>query len=146
VVSIDLPSGIHTDTGEVLGIAVKADYTLCLGLWKQGLFQDQALEYIGKLERLDFGIPSQIIETILGKNPPVTIFNQDLCKKYLPLPRPLLTHKYQQGNLLLICGSSRYAGAAILAGLGARASGVGMLTIAVPESLKLLLNSPLPEA
>ncbi len=146
IVSIDIPSGIHTDTGEILGTAIKATYTLCLGLWKQGLFQDQALEYIGKIERLDFGIPSQIVENILGKNPPVQLLIRDLAQTYLPLPRPLLTHKYHQGHLLLICGSSRYAGATILAGLGAKVSGAGMLTIAVPESLKLLLNSQLPEA
>ena len=69
-----------------------------------------------------------------------------LAKQFLPLPRPLLTHKYQQGHLLLVCGSLRYAGAAILNGLGARASGVGMLSIAVPKSLKSLVIGQLPEA
>jgi ADP-dependent NAD(P)H-hydrate dehydratase / NAD(P)H-hydrate epimerase len=146
VVSVDLPSGIHTDTGEVLGTAIKATYTLCLGLWKQACFQDQALAYLGKVERLDFGIPPQIVKDVLGEIPPVQIMTKTLAKKYLPLPRFPLTHKYEQGNVLLICGSSRYAGAAILSGLGARASGVGMLTIAAPHSLKLLLNSQLPEA
>jgi ADP-dependent NAD(P)H-hydrate dehydratase / NAD(P)H-hydrate epimerase len=50
------------------------------------------------------------------------------------------THKYQQGHLLLIVGSEQYAGAAILAGLGARSTGVEMLSIAVPKSLKYLLS------
>jgi NAD(P)H-hydrate epimerase len=67
-------------------------------------------------------------------------------KALLPLPRPAVTHKYKQGHLLLICGSRKYAGGAILTGLGARGSGVGMLSIAVPESLKPLLVSHLPEA
>jgi NAD(P)H-hydrate epimerase len=62
------------------------------------------------------------------------------------LCRPLLTHKYKQGHLLLICGSRRYAGSSILTGLGARGSGVGMLSIAIPESLKPLLVSQLPDA
>jgi ADP-dependent NAD(P)H-hydrate dehydratase / NAD(P)H-hydrate epimerase len=146
VVSVDLPSGIHTDTGAILGTAIKATHTLCLGLWKQGLFADQALEYVGQIERLDFGIPVSIIQEVLGDLPPVQRITQEIAQNNLPLPRPLLTHKYQQGHLLLICGSSRYAGAAILSGLGARASGVGMLSIAVPSSLKLLLNSHLPEA
>lgn len=146
VVSVDLPSGIHTDTGEILGTAVKATHTLCLGLWKQGLFQDQALPYLGKIHLLNFGIPSQLTTSIFQNNQSIRLLTTEFAQTVLPLPRPLLTHKYQQGNLLLICGSSRYVGAAILAGLGARASGVGMLTIAVPKSLKLLLNSQLPEA
>lgn len=146
VVSIDIPSGLHTDTGEVLGVAVKATYSLCLGLWKRAYFQDSALDYTGKAERLDFGIPTQDIWAILSDTPQIQHITQPLAQSFLPLPRPPITHKYQQGHLLLICGSRRYAGGAILTGLGARASGVGMLSIAVPESLKPLLLSHLPDA
>lgn len=146
VVSIDIPSGLHTDTGEVLGIAVRATNTLCLGLWKLGFFQDQALEYLGKVERIDFGIPVNDVWAILSQPASIQKMSQAIAQQYLPLPRPLVTHKYKQGHLLLICGSRRYAGGAILAGLGARASGVGMLSLAVPASLKPLLVSHLPEA
>ncbi len=146
IVSIDLPSGIHTDTGEALGTAIKATHTLCLGLWKQAFFQDQALEYIGTAARLDFGIPVTDIEAVIADSARVQQITNTLAKQFLPLPRPLLTHKYQQGHLLLVCGSLRYAGAAILNGLGARGSGVGMLSIAVPKSLKSLVISQLPEA
>lgn len=146
IVSIDLPSGIHTDTGEILGIAIKATHSFCLGLWKLAFFQDQALEYLGKVERLDFGIPKKVVKEIISDSSSIKIVTPNLVKRSLPLSRPLLTHKYQQGHLLLICGSRRYAGGAILTGLGARASGVGMLSIAVPQSLKPLLVSHLPEA
>ncbi|MGF1489290.1 MAG: NAD(P)H-hydrate dehydratase [Prochloraceae cyanobacterium] len=145
-VSIDLPSGINTDTGVVLGTAVKATHTLCLGLWKLAFFQDAALEYIGKAERIDIGIPPTDVWSIASQPPSVRKITPDLVKKYLPLPRPKLTHKYQQGHLLIVCGSRRYAGGTILTGLGARYSGVGMLSIAVPESLKPLLVTHLPEA
>ncbi|MGE5658164.1 MAG: NAD(P)H-hydrate epimerase, partial [Actinomycetota bacterium] len=47
ILSIDLPSGLHTDTGEVLGTAIRATHTFCLGLWKLAFLQDQALDYIG---------------------------------------------------------------------------------------------------
>ncbi|MEB3309297.1 MAG: NAD(P)H-hydrate dehydratase [Snowella sp.] len=146
IVSIDIPSGIHTDTGEVLGIAVQATHSLCLGLWKLAYFQDQALPYLGKVDRIDFGIPASIVNEVLDPASLIQLVTPDLFQRSLPLPRPVLTHKYQQGHLLLICGSRRYAGGAILTGLGARASGVGMLSIAVPESLKPLLVSHLPEA
>lgn len=146
IISIDLPSGIQTDTGEVLGIAVEATHTLCLGLWKRAFFQDQALKYIGTVSRLDFGIPTADVWAIIPHPAPIQKITISLAKHFLPLPRPLVTHKYQQGHLLLICGSRRYAGSAILTALGARASGVGMLSVAVPESLKSILVSHLPEA
>ena len=146
VVSIDLPSGINTDTGEVLGGAIKATHTFCLGLWKQAFCQDIALEYLGQSEKIDFGILPHHIGAVLSKPIPIKRMEQDTALKLLPLPRNLVTHKYDQGHLLLICGSRRYAGAAILTALGARASGVGMLSIAIPESLKSLLVSQIPEA
>ena len=146
VVSIDLPSGIHTDTGEVLGTAVVATHTLCLGLWKRAFFQDQALAYIGTATRLDFGIPTVDVWSVIPHPAPIQQITTSVVKQYLPLPRPPVTHKYQQGHLLLICGSLRYAGGAILTALGARASGVGMLSVAVPESLKPILVAHLPEA
>jgi len=146
VFSIDLPSGIHTDTGEILGCAIRADYTFCLGLWKRACLQDGALEFLGKVELVDFDIPLGDIEAVLGQSSRCYRITQERAIAGLPLPRPLLCHKYKAGHLLLVCGSQEYAGSAILTGLGARASGVGMLSIAVPQSLKPLLVPQLPEA
>ncbi|MEA5616524.1 NAD(P)H-hydrate dehydratase [Cronbergia sp. UHCC 0137] len=146
IISIDLPSGLHTDTGEVLGTGIRATHTLCLGLWKLAFFQEQALEYIGQAELIDFDIPLADIQAILGNELKIKQITTKTALSTLPLPRPPVTHKYKQGHLLLICGSRRYAGGAILTGLGSRASGVGMLSIAVPESIKPLLVSHLPEA
>jgi len=145
ILSIDLPSGLHTDTGEVLGTAIRATRTFCLGLWKLGLLQDQALDYVGTAELIDFDIPLADVHAVLG-SPRIQRITRASAIATLPLPRPPVTHKYKQGHLLLICGSRRYAGGAILTGLGARASGVGMLSIAVPESLKPLLVAQMPEA
>ncbi len=197
VISIDIPSGIHTDTGEILGTAICATYSLCLGLWKLAYFQDQALPYLGKVERIDFGIPFQMVSSILTphqgeskiftetiaqqffpssnlekrnqgdnkiftetiaqqffpssnldrRNPAkIKIFTETIAQQFFPSSKPVITHKYQQGHLLLICGSNRYAGGAILTALGARSSGVGMLSVAVPKSIKPLLVNHLPDA
>ncbi|MGB3513987.1 MAG: NAD(P)H-hydrate dehydratase [Microcoleaceae cyanobacterium] len=146
IFSIDLPSGIHTDTGEILGTAICATHTFCLGLWKQAFLQDQALEYIGTAELIDFDIPLKDITAILGEFPKIERITKTSAIANLPLPLPPATYKYKNGNLLLIAGSHRYSGAAILTGLGARATGVGMLSIAVPESIKSILNIHLPEA
>jgi hydroxyethylthiazole kinase-like uncharacterized protein yjeF len=146
IVSIDLPSGIHTDTGVVLGNSIKATHTLCLGLWKKAFFQDHALEYLGQSSRIDFGLVQHHIKSVLPQPLPIKQMTKAIALGLLPLPRPAITYKYRQGHLLLICGSRTYTGAAILTALGARASGVGMLSVAVPESLKPLLTSHLPEA
>jgi hydroxyethylthiazole kinase-like uncharacterized protein yjeF len=146
VVSIDLPSGLHTDTGNALGTAICATHTLCLGLWKKACLQEQALEYLGRSELVDFGLPLADVTAVLGETPTLRRITPELALQALPLSRPSSTHKYKQGHLLLICGSRAYMGAALLAGLSARSSGVGMLSIAVPESLRLLLIGQLPDA
>ena len=181
IFSIDLPSGLHTDTGEVLGTAIRATWTFCLGLWKLAFLQDSALEYIGKSELIDFDIPLADIWAILGNPPEIKQITsyfvgagsatlmlpidrpdkpaptsrpfrprmKDISKPAptgLPIPRLPTNHKYKNGHLLLIAGSQTYTGAAILAGLAARASGVGMLSILVPKSLKFVITPLLPEA
>ena len=146
IFSIDVPSGLHTDTGRILGVGVRATYTFCLGLWKLGLLEDQALEYIGEAELIDFDIQYADVQAVLGEYPRIKRITTASALSTLPLPRQQVTHKYKEGHLLLICGSRRYSGGAILSGLGARASGVGMLSIAVPQSLAATMVSHLPEA
>ncbi|MEM6501932.1 MAG: NAD(P)H-hydrate dehydratase [Cyanobacteria bacterium P01_C01_bin.89] len=143
ILSIDLPSGIHTDTGAVLGTAIEATQTFCLGLWKRSFLQDAAIAHQGKATLIDFDLPLDDIRAVLPAPNPKRITPETWCR---PAKRSPLAHKYTQGHLLLIVGSQTYSGAAILAGLGARASGVGMLTIAVPASLKPILTDQLPEA
>lgn len=146
VVSLDLPSGLHTNTGQVLGIAIQATHTLCLGLWKRAFCQDIALPYLGQSHRINFDIPPFALDAVLGNEPPVRRINPPEALARLPLPRPVNIHKYRVGQLLIVAGSRQYAGAAVLAGLGSRASGVGMLTLAVPESLRWMVVAQLPEA
>jgi hydroxyethylthiazole kinase-like uncharacterized protein yjeF len=146
IISIDLPSGLATDTGEVLGVAIRARHTLCLGLWKLGLLQDPALPWTGESHLLPFDIPPSAIAATLTETPPLQRLSAKAAIAALPLPRSPIAHKYKAGHALLVAGSHRYAGAALLAGQGALASGVGMLTLVVPASLKLAVSSQLPEA
>jgi NAD(P)H-hydrate epimerase len=64
----------------------------------------------------------------------------------LPIARNPIAHKYEVGHLLLVVGSQKYGGAALLAAMGAKATGVGMLSIAVPNSLKSLILAQVPDA
>ena len=99
VFSIDLPSGLHTDIGAALGTAIRATHTGCLGLWKRAFLQDQALDYIGKAELIDFDLPLADIQAVLGNSPPVQRITRAGAIARLPLPRPAATHKYKVGNI-----------------------------------------------
>ncbi|MCM8776481.1 MAG: NAD(P)H-hydrate epimerase [Candidatus Omnitrophica bacterium] len=61
VVAVDVPSGLNSDTGEVMGVAVKAALTGTLGLPKQGLFIGDGPAYSGKIRVIDIGIPREIL-------------------------------------------------------------------------------------
>ncbi len=146
VYSIDLPSGIHTDTGQVMGTAIEATRTACLGLWKRAFMQEAALKYLGECDLVGFDIPLTAIEQVASQLPMARrLVRSQMIPSLLP-ERPATMYKYTAGHLLLIAGSCQYAGAALLAGLGAIASGVGMLTLAVPDSIRLALLPQLPGA
>lgn len=150
VVSIDLPSGIHTDSGDVLGIAIQAETTLCLGLWKRACLQEAAQPYLGQTVLIDFDIPLKNIDAVLGtdphSHPQVRRLTTERALQTLPLKRSPVAHKYTVGQLLVIAGSRQYSGAALLTGHGAMASGVGMVTLVVPESMRALAVAQLPGA
>ncbi|MDX2271853.1 MAG: NAD(P)H-hydrate dehydratase [Cyanobacteriota bacterium] len=143
ILSLDLPSGLHSQTGHPLGSCIRAEVTYCLGLWKVGLWQEAAQPYVGRLERIDIGIPAFALNAVLPDAPPLHLLPS--IPPFLPPPPAPTTHKYRQGSLLLIGGSATYGGAAILLGLGSRYSGVGMVTLALPASLHLLGLHWLPE-
>jgi NAD(P)H-hydrate epimerase len=148
LVSIDVPTGLCSDTGRVLGEqAARADLTLCIGLWKQGLVQDPALRWVGRLERIDLGFP----RALLAQLPPGQTLGLGApglgALDGAQAPRPTVdpaAGKYQRGRLLVIAGSDTYRGAAHLALAGASASGVGSLRAVVPSAVASQLWMVLP--
>ena len=131
VVSIDVPTGLCPNSGEpFFDIAVKADYTLAIGLNKIGLTQDSALPFVGELHHIDVGVPTNKLSKIEKKIFQVTY--RDL--KNIDLPSlPKNSHKYKRGRTLLIVGSEKYPGAAYLALKGAISSGAGFISAVLPE-------------
>jgi len=146
VLSIDLPSGIHTDRGDIMGVALQTTHTFCLGLWKRGLLTETATPYVGKLERIGFDIPEQFINQVLGEEHSLWLIEPQILHNRLPIARNPIAHKYEIGHLLLVVGSQKYGGAGLLTAMGAKATGVGMLSIAVPHSLKPLILAQVPDA
>ncbi len=131
IVSIDVPTGLCPNNGSPLfQNAVKADYTLVIGLNKTGLIQDAALPFIGELHHIDIGVPRNQLSKVERKIFKITY--QDI--KQIELPSlPKNTNKYERGRTLLIAGSEKYPGAAFLALKGAVASGVGSVSAILPE-------------
>jgi len=130
VISIDVPTGLCPDKGQpFLDNAVRADYTLAIGLYKIGLIQDSALPFIGELHHIDIGIPTSKLSKIDKKIFKVTY--KDI--KNIDLPSlPKNSNKYQRGRTLLIAGSEKYPGAAYLALKGAISSGAGFISAVLP--------------
>lgn len=131
VISIDVPTGLCPDKGEpFFNNAVKADFTLAIGLNKIGLIQDSALPFIGDLHHIDVGVPIGKLFKVDKKIFKVTY--KDL-KNFDSPSLPKNSHKYKRGRTLVIAGSEKYPGAAYLALKGAISSGAGFISTVLPK-------------
>ena len=143
LIAIDGPTGLCADTGQPLGSsAACAALTLAIGLIKQGWLQDPALRWLGRLERIDLGLPAPLLRS-LPPQQPLALGPADLPIAPWPSADPAAS-KYQRGRLLVIAGSPAYRGASQLALQGASASGCGSLRAAVPAVLAEQLWSVQP--
>jgi hydroxyethylthiazole kinase-like uncharacterized protein yjeF len=145
LVAVDSPTGICSDSGRLLGrVAARAHTTYVIGLLKMGLVQDSALAWVGRLERIDLGVPPRLLET-LPADQPLGLHPGDFAT-LPPLSLNPSAGKYGRGRLLVVAGSDRYPGAAVLAMRGADASGCGALQAAIPQALAEGLWMWLPHA
>jgi len=145
LVAIDVPSGLDDTSGAPLGATTAmAATTYTIGLIKRGLVQDGALAAVGRLQRIDLGLPAPLLQNLEAATP-LGLSAAD-CGSGVALLPPLdpAASKYERGRLLVIAGSDAYRGAALLALLGADASGLGSLRAALPQSLAAGLWQQLP--
>lgn len=140
-ISLDIPSGIQADSGEILGCCVQAQLTVTFALPKLGHFLYPGASYVGNLKVVDIGIPQQVISQ-------EGIRRFLLHSSHLPfsLPQPPQDcHKGSRGHLLLFAGSTGMTGAAALAALAALRGGCGLVTLGIPSSLNSILEAKLTE-
>ncbi len=148
VVSVDIPSGIDADNGQVLAPAVKAHLTVTMCLPKLGLFLYPGKLHAGKVRIADIGIPYHLLK----ENSRTWLVEENDIRANLPL-RPPDGHKGTFGTCAIIAGSRGYSGAACLAAMAAVRAGAGLVRLAYPQGLTSIIESrvaepvkhPLPE-
>ncbi|HKW86049.1 MAG TPA: NAD(P)H-hydrate dehydratase [Nitrospiraceae bacterium] len=142
VTAVDLPSGIHADTGMVLGAAVRASLTVTFALPKLGLYVGSGIDHAGTVRIADIGIPSSYADAVDSR---ISLITGNETRGLLPARLPS-GHKGTYGHVGIIAGSVGKTGAAALAARAALRVGAGLVTIATPASVNDTLEAKLLEA
>lgn len=141
IVAVDLPSGIHADTGVVMGAAVRASLTVTFGAPKLGLYLGAGIDHAGLIRIVDIGIPQAFVDEVESRTMLITPASTRLA---LPERRPS-AHKGTFGHAGIIAGSVGKTGAAALAAKAALRMGAGLVTVATPSSVNDTLEAKLLE-
>ena len=141
VLALDIPSGLHADSGLPLGNAVKATATATFAFAKPGLFVYPGREYSGRVEVVDIGIPRSWVDEEAAA---AQLLTADFCRPLLP-PSPMVNgHKGNRGHLLTFAGGPGKAGAGLLAAGAALHCGCGLSTLALPARVSAHLEGRNP--
>ena len=149
VLSVDVPSGLNADTGQVCGTCIRARVTATFGFAKLGLRVFPGAELCGNLEIIDIGIPPFIAEAV---NPRQFLLTRTALGAKLGGRTPE-AHKGTTGHVLVVAGSPGKTGAAAMTAMAAMRAGAGLVTLGIPEGLNPtvepqvteVMTLPLPE-
>jgi NAD(P)H-hydrate epimerase len=141
VLSLDIPSGLHADTGNVMGAAVHAQATISFIGLKQGLFTADGPEYCGEICFDDLKVPSEIYKQIKSH---ILRFDYDALTELLPR-RSRVAHKGDFGHVLVIGSDVGMTGAVRLTAEAALRVGAGKVSIATRQAHAALINIGCPE-
>ena len=141
-VAVDIPSGLHADTGQVQGVAFSADHTVTFAYPKVGLVTHPGVGQTGELHVVDIGVPAGVEA---AKEFAAEVLEAQRVGSFLE-HRPSWGHKGTYGHLLIIAGSPGKSGAAILCGEAALRAGVGLVTIASPPDTMRAMENKTVEA
>lgn len=137
VLAIDIPTGLHPDTGQPRGAAVVASATVTFVGLKLGLYTGEGPDLCGQLYFDDLGIPERAYQDQLHAGRRI---DNTLVREVLP-PRARTAHKGSHGHVLLVGGGVGMPGAIRLAAEAALRSGAGRVTVATrPESVPVVVS------
>jgi len=144
VIAVDIPSGMDSDNGKVLGCSLRANYTATYGCPKPGHVLHHGPEFAGKVQVIDIGIPPEAMERaritteLLDKGTASRLISS--------LKRVDNVHKGSHGHLAVLAGSTGKTGAATLAVKSALRTGTGLVSLFTPKDLNIVYESLLIEA
>jgi ADP-dependent NAD(P)H-hydrate dehydratase / NAD(P)H-hydrate epimerase len=141
VLALDIPAGIHGDTGQVLGVAIRADLTVTFVGLKSGLFLGDAPDYVGALKFCELGIP---VECRADRPVHMRRIDDTLLRKWLT-PRKRNAHKGDFGHLVVAGGGPGMPGAIALCGAAALRSGAGRVSVATHPDHHAAIAATCPE-
>ena len=129
VVAADIPSGLNGLSGRAFSPCAQADITVTFQFEKVGLRLGDGLDLCGDVEAVDIGIPAAFFPRDMAR-----LMAPEDALALLP-PKRRNSHKNTNGHLLIVAGSTGMAGAAAMCATAALRSGVGLVTVACPESV-----------
>ena len=142
VVAVDVPSGLHADTGMPLGTAVRADATVSFIGRKRGLETGRAPDFTGPVLFDDLGVPGSVYSDF---EPDAERLTDQVIENFLPA-RARAIHKGAVGHLLICGGDFNMPGATVLAARAALLTGSGLVSVATRREHSLALAGSVPEA
>ncbi|KAF0177729.1 MAG: YjeF family protein [Nitrospirae bacterium] len=131
IISVDIPSGVSSDTGEILGAAIRATHTVTFGLPKRGHVLHPGADYTGYLSVADIGFPPALMR---DRRIAVELVTAERASLLVPV-RPAHAYKNMLGHVLVVAGSTGKTGAALMTAKACLKAGAGLVTIGVPETL-----------
>lgn len=137
-VAVDIPTGLHSDTGTVLGVAVDADLTVTMAAPKVGLLVGQGPVITGSVEVVDIGIPEFVLDRAVDSPGCVRQITDAAVQKWWP-SRAYDAYKYSVGTALIVGGAPRFTGAPVMASKAAGRSGAGYVQCACPDTVQSTL-------
>ncbi|MDQ0150764.1 NAD(P)H-hydrate dehydratase [Eubacterium multiforme] len=142
IVSIDIPSGLDSDTGEVLGICIKANITCSVEVIKKGFISNKAVEFVGEIKVVNIDIPDFVKKENSEKT---YILSNNRYKAMIPI-RDKRGHKGNYGKVLIVAGSEKYCGAAFITTEACVRTGSGLVTLLTHKDAGEALKGRLTEA
>lgn len=141
ILAIDIPSGVCSDSGKILGKAVRAEATVTMGFLKQGLVMNPGADLAGDVIVAEIGYPDEAFHVLAWEK---GLIQESLAKEYLTKP-PSNTYKHRMGKTLILAGSKGFTGAGCLASEAALRVGAGLVIAGVPESINSIFEMKLTE-
>ncbi|MFW6022429.1 MAG: NAD(P)H-hydrate dehydratase [Halanaerobiaceae bacterium] len=135
ILSVDIPSGIDAESGDVLGNSVIADNTMTMAYPKLGMLIYPAREYCGEIEVVDLGVP---VEFALELKPDHFTLDAEEIHSIIP-QRPANSHKGSFGKVAVFGGTMGMSGAPCLSGKAALRTGAGLVKAVVPENIQTIV-------